>query len=433
MSRPLRVFVSSTMRDLRNERAAVVRRLRELGFEPVNAEGLLPSSSDSWTQLAAELADSDLFVLLLGESYGWIPERGPKAELDQSVTELELRHAQALDLRVFVFEQNLPSDAPSQTKDARRRNAFRAEVAAWDGGYFKATFDLDTDLAAKVGEALVRFLMDRYTREQVRARGDRRAAGAASAPPLLRSVPSGLADAVQDREAVLFLGAGVSRQAELPTAAAFMEAMKAEIRVVEPAYSPVGHAAGFNALATDTAHLLGVERLRDLARRLVDPEGQARPTTAHSVAVRRFATIVTTNYDLLLERAGWPESGRVLTRHGTWSDGDRVCVKLHGSIDDPESLVLTERELARLDLDRPEIWRKLTAVLAKRPLVVVGSSLRDPSIVRLLEESGPRAAGGWAVLYEPSRAEETRLRNWGLDSVHADADSFFTALDRQLG
>ncbi|NEJ01296.1 DUF4062 domain-containing protein [Rhizobium ruizarguesonis] len=38
----VRVFVSSTMEDLANERQSVVEQIAGLGLEPVNAEGLLP-------------------------------------------------------------------------------------------------------------------------------------------------------------------------------------------------------------------------------------------------------------------------------------------------------------------------------------------------------------------------------------------------------
>src|ERR1700722_16599045 len=43
VARRLRVFVSSTMEDLANERDAVCRKLRSLHCEAVNAEALLPT------------------------------------------------------------------------------------------------------------------------------------------------------------------------------------------------------------------------------------------------------------------------------------------------------------------------------------------------------------------------------------------------------
>lgn len=81
------------MKDLRNERDAVARKLREFSMQPVNAEGWLPDGSGSWERIAEELTTCDLFVLLIGESYGWIPDSGPKSDVGKSVTELEYLEA----------------------------------------------------------------------------------------------------------------------------------------------------------------------------------------------------------------------------------------------------------------------------------------------------------------------------------------------------
>ena len=73
----LRIFLSSTMTDeLENERAAVVQRLRLFNFEPVNAEGWLPDGGGIWATIERQIRESDLFVLILGERYGWIPKAG---------------------------------------------------------------------------------------------------------------------------------------------------------------------------------------------------------------------------------------------------------------------------------------------------------------------------------------------------------------------
>ena len=47
----LRVFISSTMKDLRNERAEVATRLRSFNLEPICAEDLMPTGGDPWSLL----------------------------------------------------------------------------------------------------------------------------------------------------------------------------------------------------------------------------------------------------------------------------------------------------------------------------------------------------------------------------------------------
>ena len=70
MSTRLRVFISSTMKDLGDARRAVVARLRSLNLEPVNAENLHPDGGSSWEVIRTEIDESHLFILLSGETYG---------------------------------------------------------------------------------------------------------------------------------------------------------------------------------------------------------------------------------------------------------------------------------------------------------------------------------------------------------------------------
>jgi hypothetical protein len=100
---PLRVFVSSTMRDLENERIAVVRKLTEFNFTPVNAEAMFPSGADYWTVVSTELESCDVFLLIMGSSYGLVPDSGPMSNLGKSVTELEYDKALKLGFQFSRF------------------------------------------------------------------------------------------------------------------------------------------------------------------------------------------------------------------------------------------------------------------------------------------------------------------------------------------
>jgi hypothetical protein len=77
MATKLRVFVSSTMKDLANERHAVTHEIERFNFEPVNTEAWSPDGSKSWETIEKELLSSHLVVLLLGERYGHIPGASP--------------------------------------------------------------------------------------------------------------------------------------------------------------------------------------------------------------------------------------------------------------------------------------------------------------------------------------------------------------------
>jgi hypothetical protein len=436
MPGPLRIFISSTMRDLANERAEVRRRLGEMNFQPVGAEEMMPDGTGSLDRLALEIEASDLFVLILGESYGWIPKSGPLAEEGKSVTELELDIARSAGIPVLVFMKRLTADAAPSTDDARRRDAFRAAVGAWDGGWFRTEFDLARDLSEKVGHAVVEFITNRVRAGQLQERRAARPPQPPSSRPLppAFSLPHDLVEATKDRSAFLFLGAGVSLEAGMPSAFAFVEAMIERVRKVAPEYAPGASGTLFNAVASDFESLLGAEDLRQLAGELVDPAYVAEPTAAHRVAGRLFDTVVTTNYDLLLERAMDGREVRVMDGEATAEDlaAPLQLIKLHGSIANPNGLVLTEADLASFEAGRPTLLAAFRDLLSSRPILSVGSSLRDPSIVRLLEQCRPHIRG-WAVLHDPNRSEQLRLDRWNLQVIDGDANSVLTGLAEAVG
>lgn len=425
------------MRDLANERAEVCRKLRESNLEPVAAEEMMPDGAGAWDRLKDEIHSCDLFVLILGESYGWIPPSGPMAAAGKSVTALETDLARAAGIPVLVFVKRLDSSAPTRTDDARRRDAFREEVAAWDGGWLRTEFDLARDLADKVGHAVVGLIADRFRMAQLQ---ERRSARAEPTMPPAQAVrvsppPADLVAAIRDRSAVLLLGAGASLEAGMPSAAAFLDAMVDRIQEFDSGYSPARSGTAFNAVASDFELLLGAAELRKLAKGLVDPPYAAEPTAAHLIAGRLFDTVVTTNYDLLLERAirSQGRDPQVIAGEATPDDlaAPLRILKLHGSISDAGGLVLTEADLANLEGTRPALWAALRELLSTRPLLAIGSSLRDPSIVRLLESCRP-ALRGWAVVYDAGLADRRRLERWGLAALDGDANGLLMALERAV-
>src|SRR5437016_8352380 len=103
----LRIFISSTMEDLENERAIIVERLKAMNFEPVNAEAILPNGATSMGRISEEIESCHVMVLLSGGRYGWIPKSGPLSKEGVSVTEGEYRAAKAIGLPILPFFKNL--------------------------------------------------------------------------------------------------------------------------------------------------------------------------------------------------------------------------------------------------------------------------------------------------------------------------------------
>lgn len=440
--RRLRIFISSTMTDLVNERYQVAQRLEAMNFEPVFAEVLGPDGSGSWDRISAAIASCDVVVLVLGERYGWVPDSGPLAADGLSVTELEYREAQRLELPILPFRKRLGYSIDRDSDDAVQRDRFRAEVARWDGGRFLREFELAHDLAEKVAHAVTSLLTDRFLDPNRRPADvpEHASTPVASPPP---TVPSGLAESVAAGEVVAFYGAGVSLASGLPSAVAFADAIVSRILDLFPDYVPPTSGTYLNAVAADLEALANREELERTVEAIVSPPWTAEPTLAHRVGGRLFRQIITTNFDNLLEQAltdlgdfgaTIPTAGDTVHIQRSYRAGetsgpltDFELIKLHGSLRDPSTLVLTDHDLSNLARTRPRIWGSILELLRRKSLLVLGSSLRDPSLVALLDSVGP-GLRGWVVLPTFGDAERARLRSWGLEPIASTADSFIEAL-----
>lgn len=436
MGTKIRVFIGSTMKDLLNERHEVVARVSGFNFAPVNAEGWLPQGTRVWERIEKEIESCHLFVLILGDSYGWIPPAGPGADAGLSVTHMEARKARELGLPILPFLKQLDYDSPRDTEDARRRDAFRAEVSDWASGGVVAEFTLATELASKVGAALVGVLSEGYLAAEVRRRAETariaeievEAEKAEAAPPV---IPPRLVKQVVERDAVLVAGAGISLTAGYPSARAITEAVSAQLRqqLKDPDLNLTG--MPFQEIASNLEVAFGRPFLLDIFLRAMSGPQGIKPTEAHLLSVRLFRQIITTNFDTLFEDA-CDAQGIAYTVVEDYPDLDglpnNVCIfKLSGSLNRPESLLITEQDVWDAFGNNPPLWRRVVGAVVRSPAVVVGSSLRDTAVKMMLSEVKDSLRG---FIVSPDMDPLARLKydSLNLSPIQTTADAFFRAL-----
>lgn len=107
MDRRYQVFVSSTYKDLIDERREVMQALLELEHIPAGMELFPASDDDSWTLIQRVIDDCDYYIVIVGGRYG---SSGPDGI---GFTEMEYRYAVERGKPVIAFLHKAPDQIPA--------------------------------------------------------------------------------------------------------------------------------------------------------------------------------------------------------------------------------------------------------------------------------------------------------------------------------
>lgn len=148
----VRVFISSTIQDLQEERASVVRAIRMLRQQPVFSESF-GAQSDSPDQVIFDRLDTcHVYVGIFGSRYGSVPN---KAE-GKSVTHMEFERARELDVDILVFEQAGVTDREPKLVELLKH------IKEYREGHLVERFDTVDELEEKVEFAVLGLLARRF-------------------------------------------------------------------------------------------------------------------------------------------------------------------------------------------------------------------------------------------------------------------------------
>jgi hypothetical protein len=255
----------------------------------------------------------------------------------------------------------------------------------------------------------------------------------------IRSSPRDvLAQAIKERHAILFVGAGVSMSVGLPSWQTLIEHLLDELEldrsVIEDTHESYQMLAEYYRLKQGS-----IGPLRSwLDRNWKVACDRVSASEVHRLIVELdFPAIYTTNYDRNLETAFevHHKSYAKITNAKEIADapeGVTQIVKFHGDFDDDASLVLTETDFFnRLSFDSP-LDIKFRADALGRTILFIGYSMSDPNIRLLLhriweiwERSGrkedrPRS---FVFMPAPNPVQEALLARWGITLLAPEGDT----------
>lgn len=213
-------------------------------------------------------------------------------------------------------------------------------------------------------------------------------------PQHLVDLAHDLASHVSDGHLVLFLGAGISADAGLPSWTSLLREIGTRLGVDDAQLELVigldpRDAAAWLRRRTDSPSALN-ELVRELLRR--DRFG----LTHALLASLRVEATVTTNFDDLYEAAcalpGAATSAPARLPYDPASTGRPWLLKLHGDLEH-DDLVFTRADYLGAERNRAALFGIVQAMLVTRHLLFVGYSLSDEDFHRLVDQIGAALQG----------------------------------------
>jgi hypothetical protein len=225
--------------------------------------------------------------------------------------------------------------------------------------------------------------------------------------------------AAEDRLS-LFLGAGVSRPAGLPDWWTLLRklAHKAGLEPPHEDQDPYDAATPIVKALGDSLH----PKMQELL-------GKRQHAIGHALlASLRVTQMVTTNYDRCMEfalKVPQQRNFRVLIRQQV-DGGEPWLLKLNGDIRQPESIILSRRDLDRESEERPVLEGVVQTLLLTSHLLFVGYSLTDKKFLKLaaaVEKIRQRAEdwnqgrSGTAIALTPDELERAEYKDLDMFSM----------------
>ncbi|MGX0911365.1 DUF4062 domain-containing protein [Staphylococcus caprae] len=143
------IFISSTYKDLKDERQAVVEAVLNSRNIPAGMELFNSSSKSQWEIIKQWINESDALILLLGSRYGAIDN-----EEKISYTEKEYNYAKSLEKPIYVFEINKINT--NSNKDLEKLDEFKKKVK--ENRLIKMNIENTSELKNQVSQTLLQTL-----------------------------------------------------------------------------------------------------------------------------------------------------------------------------------------------------------------------------------------------------------------------------------
>lgn len=157
MNKKYQVFISSTYKDLQEERFAVSNILLSMGFIPVGMEQFPASNMSQMDYIKTIMKDCDYYLLILAGKYGSVNEKGvgfTESEYDYAISqEIPVMSFLIKDVGKLVSEKCEDTDIGRNNLKRFREKVSQSKMVS----FYTNIGDLATKVAASMCECVQKF------------------------------------------------------------------------------------------------------------------------------------------------------------------------------------------------------------------------------------------------------------------------------------
>lgn len=218
-------------------------------------------------------------------------------------------------------------------------------------------------------------------------------------PLKIPAIPKQLLNGIRDNKCVLFAGAGASMDAKMPS---WKELVVALVERLKDEYSDLSNReleevekllceGKYMILAAYCLRKLGAYEFSDVLKQKLSCNGK-KSYTHDLLAKIPFRAVITTNFDLFIEQTN-SANGRMcktLIPNDMNISEERLggalpVLKIHGSYETPDSIVLTKAGIRELLFNKPQYNETLKRYFTENTVLFYGYSFNDPDIDFILQ------------------------------------------------
>ena len=248
---------------------------------------------------------------------------------------------------------------------------------------------------------------------------------------------------VRKEQVSLFIGAGFSIEAGVPTVATLKGLILDELENDQQREEHKGDSLDvLSEFYVEEVCTGSRNELISLMKKAFEFEPKCMDDHKMLAAIPHFRTIFTTNYDTLLE-ASYPESERHIVRNDvdcTYAEEKRNRIfKVHGDFTAPDDVVITSSDYKKFKgktWPNVMMWNEVRSEFMKKNILFIGYSLSDDNIIEIISRIskyvGKNKKQMFLIAPSINDNHKNRLKKMGVRYFEAVAKDFFKELNESL-